>query len=160
MNKYHMNKQEREIKDNNEIAEILKNGKYAVISMCRDNEPYIVTLSYGYNQSENSLYFHTALKGLKLDFIRSNPSVCATVIDDGGYNSGQCEHSYRSVVFWGNMSIVEKLEEKKLGMEVLLNHLEDMPGPIKERNLKNDKVYGNMTVLKLNIEQISGKKGK
>ena len=155
-----MNKREREITDKKEIAEVLDNGKYAVISMCRNNEPYIVTLSYGYSKNENSLYFHSALKGLKLDFIKSNPLVCATVIEDGGYNKNQCEHVYRSVVFWGNMSAVDNLEEKKKGMEVLLNHLEDTPGPIVERNLKNDKAYDNITVLKLVISHISGKKGK
>ena len=160
MQKYHMNKREREITDKKEIDEILKKGKYAVISMCRDNEPYIVTLSYGYDKDENALYFHSALKGLKLDFIKRNPLVCATVIEDGGYKKDQCGHAYRSVVFWGNMSVVDNLEEKKKGMEVLLNHLEDTPGPIKERKLKNDKVYSKMAVLKLEILQISGKKGK
>ena len=160
MKKYHMNKSEREMTDNKEIEGILKSGKYVTISMCRDNEPYIVTLSYGYDQSDNSLYFHTSLKGLKLDFIRDNPIVCATVIDDGGYLMNECSHAYRSVVFWGNMIILDSLDEKKHGMEVLLNHLEDIPIPIKERTLKNDQVYKNIAVLKLQITQISGKNGK
>lgn len=160
MQKYHMNKREREITDKKEIEEILSNGKYAVISMCRDNEPYIVTLSYGYNKDENALYFHSAKKGLKLDFIKRNPLVCATVIEDGGYKKGQCGHEYRSVVFWGNISVVDNLEEKKKGMEVLLYHLEDTPDSIMERKLKNDKAYNKMTVLKLEISHITGKKGK
>jgi len=46
---YHMNKKEREIVDRNVLIGILKQGKYATVSMCRDNEPYIVTLSYGYD---------------------------------------------------------------------------------------------------------------
>lgn len=160
MQKYHMHKHEREITDNNEIVEILKEGKYAVISMCRDNEPYAVTLSYGYDEVNNSLYFHTALKGLKLDFIKSNPSVCATVIDDWGYRMNECSHAYRSVVFWGNMSIIDSLDEKKHGMEVMLNHLENTPDAIRERVLKNDQVYNNIAVLRLDIKLITGKKGK
>lgn len=160
MQKYHMHKHEREITDNKEIMEILKGGKYAVISMCRDNEPYAVTLSYGYDEANNSLYFHTALQGLKLDFIRSNPSVCATVIDDCGYMMDQCSHAYRSVVFWGNMSIIDSLDEKKHGMEVMLNHLENTPDPIRERVLKSDKAYNNITILRLDIMYITGKKGK
>ncbi|WP_424358594.1 pyridoxamine 5'-phosphate oxidase family protein [Methanocella sp. MCL-LM] len=70
MAKYHMNKAEREITDPGIIADILKAGKYAVIAMCRENEPNVVTLSYGYDAGQSCLYFHTAPTGLKLDFVR------------------------------------------------------------------------------------------
>ncbi len=70
MQKYHLhNRPNRELKSQTEIVNILKTGKYAVISMCADNEPYIVTLSYGYDELKNTLYFHSAKHGLKLDFI-------------------------------------------------------------------------------------------
>ncbi len=86
MEKYHLhNRTERELKDEAEIKAILNKGKFTVISMCRNNEPYIVSLSYGYDVKNNSLYFHCSRKGLKLEFIRENPKVCATVIEDGGY---------------------------------------------------------------------------
>ena len=50
MQKYHLNNRpNREMVDNSEITTILKSGKYATISLCRGNEPYIVTLSYGYD---------------------------------------------------------------------------------------------------------------
>jgi Predicted flavin-nucleotide-binding protein len=160
MEKYHMRKQERQITDEKELQEILTQGKYAIIAMCRDNEPYIVTLSYGYDHSQNALYFHTGTKGLKIDFIQHNPDVCATIIDDRGYCKNECSHAYRSIVLFGKMAYIEDIREKKRGMEVLLNHLEENPGPIKERTLKNEKVYENVAVLKLNITEISGKKGK
>jgi nitroimidazol reductase NimA-like FMN-containing flavoprotein (pyridoxamine 5'-phosphate oxidase superfamily) len=84
--KYHLiNRPDREITDEEEILRILKNGKYATLSLCKNNEPYIVTLSYGYEEQSNSLYFHCAKKGLKLVFIKNNPRVCATIIEDGGY---------------------------------------------------------------------------
>ncbi|MBW6479881.1 MAG: pyridoxamine 5'-phosphate oxidase family protein, partial [Bacteroidales bacterium] len=86
MKKYHLhNRPNRELKTQEEINSILSKGKYAVISMCRDNEPYIVTLSYGADLTSKTLYFHCATKGLKLDFLSSNKNVCATVIEDGGY---------------------------------------------------------------------------
>lgn len=160
MSKYHMNKKDREITDKEEITRLLKNGKYAVIAMCRDNEPYIVTLSYGYDEGKNILFFHSASKGLKLDFIRENPNVCATIIEDRGYMKEKCEHHYSSIVLWGNMSIVEAIEEKKYAMEVLLNHLEEDPAPIKERNFKNEQIFNNFAILKLEIGELSAKKGQ
>lgn len=160
MNKYHMRKQERQINDTGELNEILQKGKYAVISLCRENEPYIVTLSYGYDKSGNSLYFHTALAGLKLEFIRQNPNACATVIEDKGYIMNACAHRYRSVVLYGRMEFVEAIEEKKRGMEILLNHLEENPDIVRERSLKNERVYDNMLILKLSISEMTGKKGR
>ncbi|HYE81785.1 MAG TPA: pyridoxamine 5'-phosphate oxidase family protein [Clostridia bacterium] len=159
MMKYHMRKSEREIKGKDEITNILKNGKYAVISMCRNNEPYIVTLSYGYDESRNSLYFHSAKAGLKIDFIKENPKVCATVIIDGGYLNGECEHKYASVVFWGDMYVVDKLEEKKHALVTMIDQLEEMPEPVKARLLKNDGVYEGVGILRLDISEITGKKG-
>jgi len=34
----------------------------------------------------------------------------------------ECGHEYRSIVINGRISFVESLEEKKYGMEVILNH--------------------------------------
>ena len=157
MARYHMQNKEREIKHKAELLEILKQGRYAVISMCRNNEPYVVTLSYGYDIDKNSLYFHAAPKGLKIDFIEQNPGVCATIIDDKGYVMNECDHKYRSVVFWGEMSVVQDMGEKKYGMEILLNHLEDDPAELKEKYLENDEYLNKATILRLDIKELTGK---
>lgn len=161
MQQYHLhNRPNREIKSDSEIYDIIKNGKFSVISMCRDNEPYIVTLSYGFDSESKSLYFHSAPNGLKLDFIKTNPQVCATVIEDGGYVINECGHNYRTVVFWGVMTIVSDMEEKMHGMSVLLNHLESDNVVIKDKLLKSNDYYSKMVVLKLDITQIHGKEGR
>jgi nitroimidazol reductase NimA-like FMN-containing flavoprotein (pyridoxamine 5'-phosphate oxidase superfamily) len=161
MKKYHMNRSDREIEDDLELKKIVKNGKFVVISMCSDNSPYVVTLNYGYDDKKNALYFHTAFRGLKLDIVNQNPNVCATVIEDLGYKPGECDHSYRSVVFWGKMSVIADLEEKKYGLNILLNHLEDEPDEVRKKLLKEDSRYEKMqmAILRLDIERITGKKG-
>ena len=155
-----MQKKEREIKNRGPLMDILRHGKYTTISMCRNNEPYVVTLSYGFDEGKNVLYFHSAQKGLKMEFLSDNPEVCATVIQDKGYKKGKCAHSYRSVVFWGKMMVVDDLEEKKRGLDVLLNHLEEEPERLKKRFLKDDTSYAGLGVLKLEISRITGKKGQ
>jgi len=161
MQEYHLhNHPDRELTNPQEILEILKNGKFATISMCRNNESYIVTLSYGYDVAENALYFHCAPQGLKLDFLSANSQVCATVIEDGGYVETKCEHNFRSVVFWGKMHLVTDLEQKKHGMEVLLRHLEPDNLVVSEKLSKSENYYPRMEVLKLEITQIHGKAGK
>ena len=157
MPKYHMKKKEREITDKNTIIEILKNGKFATISMCRANEPYIVTLSYGFDLKGNSLYFHSAKEGLKVEFLRENSNVCGTIVEDLGYVMDECSHKYRSVVFWGKMATIEDLDEKKHGFNILLNHLEENPGKVKEKFIKNEQVYVNICIMRLNIIEMTGK---
>ena len=141
------------------LADILKLGKYVTIAMCRENEPYAVTLNYGFDQERKALYFHCAQKGLKLDFIRANPQVCATVIEDRGYKTGECDHAFRSVVFWGTMHLVEDLHEKRRAIDILLDHLEEQPDRVRQKSLKSDEVYREVGILRLDIDEMTGKQG-
>lgn len=154
-----MRRVEKEISDMETLIKILKGGKYAVISMCKENEVYLVTLSYGYDESKNALYFHCAKEGQKIEFIKSNPFVCGTVIEDNGYKDG-CSQAYRSVVFRGKMVILEDIHEKKIGFDVLLNQLENDPSTTKNKFFKKDEIYENLRMLRLDINEISGKEEK
>lgn len=161
MNKYHLhNRPNREIFDNQQINDILKNGKYAVLSLCKDNEPYIVTLSYGYDEKTNSLFFHCAKEGMKMDFISVNPLVCGTIIEDGGYIKNECGHWYKTLIFRGKMEIVSDLEEKMKGMKIILNHLEDNTQIIEKKLNASHVIYNTMVVLKLAITDLHAKAGR
>ena len=159
MVKYHMRRVEKEIKDKAELIEILKGGKYTVISMCKENEPYIVSLSYGYDEDRHALYIHCSKEGQKIDFVKVNPFVCGTVIEDNGYEQG-CGQTFRSVVFRGKMVIVEEKEEKKRGFDFLLNQLENDPNGMKQKFFKKEETYQNTGMLRLDITDISGKEEK
>jgi nitroimidazol reductase NimA-like FMN-containing flavoprotein (pyridoxamine 5'-phosphate oxidase superfamily) len=158
--KYHLRRAEREIKDNSIIEEILKTGKYAIIALCRNNEPYAVTLSYGYDAENKALYFHSAKDGLKIDFIKSNPDACLTILKDNGYIQNECAHSYRSVIIRGWMELVENESEKRKGIEIMINQLENNPDIMKSRLNAKKEIYENMQVLKLKISEITAKEGK
>jgi uncharacterized protein len=161
MPRYHMaNRPDREIQDQTAINEILMNGKFCVISMCHDNEPYIVTLSYGYDSVRNALFFHCSKEGLKLDFLRQNPRVCATIVEDKGYAANECAHNYRTAVFWGTMSVVTAPEEKKQGMGILISHLEKDQQVRMDKLRKSEEFYSIMEVLRLDIGQIHCKEGR
>ena len=157
MARYHLRRKEKEITDSERQVDILKNGEYTTIGLCRNNEPYVVTLNYGFDSGRTALYFHCAEEGLKLDFIRDNPNVCATVIQDLGYVHGKCDHAYRTVVCWGKIHVVEDLPEKKHALDIMLNHLEKDPDPIRSRNFKDDKAYQKVGILRMDIEEITGK---
>jgi nitroimidazol reductase NimA-like FMN-containing flavoprotein (pyridoxamine 5'-phosphate oxidase superfamily) len=157
MRKYHMQKSERQITNPNIISEILTNGKYTTIALCNDNEPYIITLSYGYDLKQNCLYFHTAKQGAKFHFLDNNSVVCGTIIEDLGYKDHQCSHAYRSVVFWGNLIIIEDLEEKRHAFDILFTHLEKNPSALRNKFLGNNEIFSNMCIMRLDIQDITGK---
>lgn len=157
MTKYHLKRKERKIKENNKIKEILKQGKYITISMCRKDEPYVVTLNYGYDESKNSLYFHCAKEGLKLEFLRENKRVCGTIIQDKGYLEGKCDYAYSSVVLWGNMNFIEDLQEKEYGIRVMIYHLEKKPEKVIEKLLNKPEAIKRFKMLRLDIIEIVGK---
>jgi len=154
-----MRRIEKEIKDKRDLIGILKGGKYTIISMCKENEPYVVALSYGYDEPKHALYIHCAKEGQKIDFIKANPYVCGIVIEDNGYKE-ECGQTYRSVIFRGKMQTVEDLHEKKYGFDVLLNQLENDPKVTKNKFFKKDTAYENSGMLRVDITDISGKEEK
>ena len=160
MSKYHVRRADRAITDQEELDGVLSRGKFAVLAMCRDQEPYVVTMNYGYDRSRGALYFHCAHEGQKTDFVRSNPHVCGTVVEDLGYVQGECAHEYRSVVLRGVMHVVEEPEDKRHAMDVLLNHLEDDPERVRERSLGDSRAYDRATILSLDIHDVTGKRGR
>ena len=159
MAKYHMLKSECEINDPNIIKKVLMDGKFLTIALSLHGQPYILTLNYGYDATEQTLYFHTAKRGLKLEIIGKNPLACGTVIEDHGYISEVCSHAYKSVVFTGEIEVLEDRAEKRLGLEVMLNHLEKEPSIIKKRLLARGETYDNVVIMRLKIDEITGKEG-
>jgi nitroimidazol reductase NimA-like FMN-containing flavoprotein (pyridoxamine 5'-phosphate oxidase superfamily) len=154
-----MKRNEKAITETEIIEELLKRGKYATISLSKENEPYLVTLSYGYDESKNALYFHCAKEGQKIDFIKSNSNACGTIIEDNGYEDG-CGQAFRSLVFRGTFKIVKEIKVKKHAFDIMLNHLETNPDTMKEKFFKNDEAYENPGILRLDITEIIGKEEK
>ncbi|MFX1456433.1 MAG: pyridoxamine 5'-phosphate oxidase family protein [Promethearchaeota archaeon] len=156
---YHMRRNEKEITDKGEIFNIIKSGKYTSISLSKENEPYIITLSYGFDSNKNALYFHCAAEGQKIDFVKSNPYVCGTIIEDNGYKDG-CGQAFRSIVYRGTISIVKDIEEKKHGFDILIDHLEKNPEEVKKNLLKSEEVYIKPSILRLDISEMTCKEEK
>jgi len=158
--KYHMRRSEREITDWAVMEDILNKGKYATIGLCRRNEPYIVTLSYGYESTARSLYFHCAKHGLKSEFLAENPVVAATVIQDLGYIQSKCKQRYRSVVIRGEIEILTIEAEKQKGIDILLNHLEENPDIVRAAACHTPEQFRDVQIWRLKIGEITGKEGE
>jgi uncharacterized protein len=155
---YHIRRKEREITNIDDLRAILTRGRYAVVGLSKNDEPYVVTLSYGYDASESALYFHCAKTGQKIEFIRANPRACATVIDTAGEDSDSCDHPYVSVVLRGEIRFVEDRAEIDRALRLMISHLEKKRVEYFNGKLTpGNKGYDNVLVLKMSIEGMTGK---
>jgi nitroimidazol reductase NimA-like FMN-containing flavoprotein (pyridoxamine 5'-phosphate oxidase superfamily) len=158
-----MRRSEREVSEIGVIEEIIKKADVCRIGLAVDNIPYMVTMNFGYTSNPvQRLFFHCANEGRKLEMIEKNNYVCFEMdIDheiyvrpgkDGrkGCNWGM---KYRSVVGYGNISIITETEAKKSGLDFIMRHYGD-----ENEYIYDEKVLANTTVLRLDITEITGKK--
>ncbi len=92
--RYHLRREDRAVTEPLEVDSILRRGRFATVAFARGDEPYLVTMSYGFEPGPQgaaqggAFYFHAAREGLKHEFMLANPRVAATVVVDGGYTEG------------------------------------------------------------------------
>jgi len=156
MEGYHLRRKDKAITDEGVLREIIEGQKFMTLAMCQGDEPYLATLSYGYDADANCFYFHCAQAGRKIDVLTANPVVWGQIIEDGGYLPGQCDHAFRTVQFRGRVTFLEEMEEKRHALTLMIDVLEPDPGPVKERLLV-DKRVGPVRVGKVTVELMTGK---
>ena len=62
-------RKEKAITNKDEMKRIIQTAQYITIAMCKDNQPYLVTLSHGYDPDRNIIFFHCAAEGKKIDYL-------------------------------------------------------------------------------------------
>lgn len=151
---FHVRRKDREITDPQTLRDVLKQTKYITVSLCMENEPYLVSLSHGYDEPHNCLYFHCAPEGKKLAYLKANNKVWGQAVLDYGVTD-ECDYAYTSVQFSGTMRLIEDLAEKQHGMEVMVRQLSEHPEE-KLAKIKPEKL-AKTTMGRIDITYLSGK---
>lgn len=120
-----MIRKDKEITSRLEIDQVINAALVCRMAFARENEPYLVPLSFGYDGSR--LYFHSARKGRKLDFIQANKRVCFEFERDVRlvpHPSDACEYSfaYESVIGYGTVEESVTPEAKAYGLNQIARH--------------------------------------
>ena len=152
---FHVRRKDREITNPNEMRQVLKATKYVTVALCKDNEPYLVSLSHGYDEAKNCLYFHCASEGKKLVYLKANNRVWGQAVLDFGVTE-ECDYAYTSVHFSGKLFLVDTLSEKQHAMQVLVRQVSPNPEE-KLAKIKPEKLAAT-TMGRIDIEYMSGKK--
>ena len=69
-----MRRSDKEIKDRRQIDAIIRDSLVCRVAMAKDNVPYVIPLSFGYDGA--AIYLHTAPEGKKIEHFLANPQVC------------------------------------------------------------------------------------
>ena len=149
-----MRRADREISDKTEIEEILGRARVCHLGLCDKGVPYVVPMNYGY--MGNTLYFHCAPSGRKLDILRENSCVSfAVYIEERLVESGTaCKWTmkYRSVMGTGKASQISSQNEKERALQIIMRHYSSLDYDIDRTQA--DRV----AIIKVAIETLSGKK--
>jgi len=152
-----MRRKDREIKNYDQLLEILSQADTCRLAFSNDNIPYIVAMNYGFVEGEKTvLYFHTAKKGKKLDMLANNNYVCFQVDTNHNLISGDkaCDYTmtFKSIVGYGNIEIVDEKNEKILALNKIMQHYTD-----KKVWEYPDRMLNATCILKLTVTEMTGK---
>jgi len=161
-----MRRKEKEIMDRERINWVISQAQVFRLGLSKDDQPYIVPLSFGYDGEV--LYFHTAQVGMKLEYLESNPQVCFEVEHEVHLVRDQktpCNwsQSFYSVVGFGVVNEITDEVGKVEALNQIVNHYEGIgnapeseagskkPWEFDMKLLKSTRVWG------ISIQEISGK---
>ena len=152
-----MRRKDREIQDRELISHIIKNCQVCRLGLAKDNVPYVVPVSFGYDG--HAIYFHTAREGKKIDFIEANNAVCFEFehgVEVVPHDSDPCQWTvyYQSVIGTGSIRELVDAREK---IEGLNQNMEHYSGRAWELAVKGP---STLRVWRITLETISGKQSK
>ena len=152
-----MRRKDREIQDRELISQIIGNCQVCRLGLAKDNAPYIVPVSFGYDGS--AIYFHTARQGKKIDYILANNAVCFEFeqgVQLAPHDRNPCKWTFffQSVIGTGMIHELLDLKDKIEGLNQIMKQYSGQAWVL------DDKELNNLCVWKITIETISGKQSR
>ncbi len=152
-----MRRKDKEVIDRELISYIIKNAQVCRLALAKNNIPYIIPVSFGYDGS--AIYFHTAKEGKKIEYIIANNAVCfefehGVKLMPNESNPCKWTFSFQSVIGDGKIYELVTESEKADGLNQITEHYSNQKWVFDEKTLDNIRVW------KIVIEIISGKQSK
>lgn len=142
--------------ENDEVKKILKDCPRGVLSVIGDDGyPYGFPMDFIYEESENTIYFHSAKEGHKIDALKKCDKASFCVYDGGYKKEGDWTWTIKSVVAFGKIEFVDdiKVTEKhcrNLGMKYYPS------AEAVDKEIERD--LNRVQMLAFRIEYMTGKK--
>jgi len=138
-------------------CQVLDAGKVCHVGFSLDEQPYVLPMSYG--RLDDKLLLHGSIASRMMKNLANGLPCCVTVTHYDGlvyarstFNSSM---NYRSVMIFGNARLVTDPDEKRTGIQALVDHL--MPGRRADLRKSTPKELNATSLLVLPIETFSVK---
>ena len=94
-----------------ECIDILKTELRGVLSVLGDDDyPYGMPINHYYNEEDGKIYFHSGMKGHKVDALKRHDKVSLCVYDQGYRREGEWALNIKSVIVFGTIEFIEDRE--------------------------------------------------
>ena len=149
-----MKRKEKEITDITQIEQIISKATVCRLAMSDNNKPYVVPISFGYEN--NTLYFHSAHEGKKIDILKKNSQVCFELDIYEEFVPGEiaCKGTmkFKSVIGYGKASIINADQQKRQALDFIMKQYSDA-----DEFQYSDKSVADCLIIKVDIESMTGK---
>lgn len=151
---FHEIRRKDRVLDEKDAMELLETGEYGFLSMVgTDGFGYGIPISFV--KEGESLYFHCAPEGYKLECLRENPNVSFCVVGETRVVPNQFTTAYESVLVFGTIHLGLAEEERRHALRLLVKKYCSGFETVGEKYI--DKSFHRTNVLRLDIGHISGK---
>ncbi len=151
-----MRRSDKEITDRKAIEDIILRSKVCKLAMCEENMPYIVPLCFGFKN--NTLYFHSAPKGKKIEILKKNPNVCFEfeIFTQIIKSAKACKWGmrYRSVIGFGKAGFITDDDLKRQAFDIIMNQYAD--GSF----IYEDALLKSVVIINVEIQSMTGKQSE
>ena len=151
-----MRRKEKEIVNREEIEAIIRQSLVCRLAMTDGNSPYVVPLCFGYR--DQTLYFHGAGQGKKMDILKKNSQVCFEFDLTTGIKPGKsaCDWGigYQSVIGFGQAATVEDRQAKREALDIIMAQYAEGKFDYSDADLDRT------IVIRVDISSMTGKESK
>lgn len=148
-----MRKKDREITDKSVLEELLMRARVCRLGLYDGQWPYVVPVNMGYGAG--CIFFHSSLKGKKMEILRQNPRVCFEIDSDVEVVTGDlpCDYTtnYKSIIGFGTAVLVKDEAEKLEGLRIIMRR---HGGPVEGFR---PEVVPKTAVVRIDIATMTGK---
>jgi nitroimidazol reductase NimA-like FMN-containing flavoprotein (pyridoxamine 5'-phosphate oxidase superfamily) len=152
---------DRAMKSPAEIEALLSRAPFGYTATSVENQPFLHVGLFWYDAPSRRIYFHTAHEGRTRDNVLANPRVCFGVAEIGRLlpadTALEFSNEYASVIAFGRARLVEDDEEKRRGLQGLLDKYFPQLAPGRDYRPITEKEMARTSVFAIEIEGWSGK---
>ncbi|MBD8348256.1 MULTISPECIES: pyridoxamine 5'-phosphate oxidase family protein [unclassified Dysgonomonas] len=150
-------RRQNRVLEGDRITELLNTSEFGFLSLGTSENGYAygIPISYAYEEETNSLFFHCALEGQKLDEIKKNNKISFCVVGKTNPIANEFTTLYESVIAFGDAHIDLSDDEKRKALRLLVKKYSAGFEEIAEKYM--DKSWNRTAVFKIEIKHITAK---